>query len=543
MALLIPEEPDFESSQAERVVWEALATQLPDDAVLLHGQRLTDDRNDVEIDLLILWPGLGAVVLEVKGGVVGIENGRWYTSGSHGRNWLDRSPLEQAMVGKHTLYTYLRSRLSAVLTPVVYAAALPFSTLPRDWDVPDAPRELLFDGDQVDRLADGLATLLRKSYDPDRDDLFVPVDPTVRALRRTHEAMQNIPQWARQIEQTGDSLSMEQERLLRVLRHHARAQISGGAGSGKTHLALMKARTLVKEGKKVALMCYSRGLGRYLQLAVAQWPHDERPAFTGLFHDLPLSWGAEPGSDDDSDYWEVTLPTQLKRLADDRPRRELFDAIVIDEGQDFSSLWWEAVQSCLRNQVEGTLYAFTDEQQRLFPREGVVPIELSPFQLDENLRNSQQIADVLAHLSTEEAIVRNDAAFEVDWFDCDPADAITVADDSVEQLMDEGWEPGDIALLTTGRRHPEHKNTVDTSGYDVYWEQFFAREDVFYGHVLGFKGLERPAVVLCVNGIRDEDRAPKMLYTGVSRATTKLVVVGSSEEMARLGGQGTSATE
>ena len=543
MALLIPEEPDFESSQAERVVWEALATQLPDDAVLLHGQRLTDDRNDVEIDLLILWPGLGAVVLEVKGGVVGIENGRWYTSGSHGRNWLDRSPLEQAMVGKHTLYTYLRSRLSAVLTPVVYAAALPFSTLPRDWDVPDAPRELLFDGDQVDRLADGLATLLRKSYDPDRDDLFVPVDPTVRALRRTHEAMQNIPQWARQIEQTGDSLSMEQERLLRVLRHHARAQISGGAGSGKTHLALMKARTLVKEGKKVALMCYSRGLGRYLQLAVAQWPYDERPAFTGLFHDLPLSWGAEPGSDDDSAYWEVTLPTQLKRLADDRPRRELFDAIVIDEGQDFSSLWWEAVQSCLRNQVEGTLYAFTDEQQRLFPREGVVPIELSPFQLDENLRNSQQIADVLADLSTEEAIVRNDPAFEVDWIDCDAADAITVADDAVEQLMDEGWEPGDIALLTTGRRHPEHKNTVDTSGYDVYWEQFFAREDVFYGHVLGFKGLERPAVVLCVNGIRDEDRAPKMLYTGVSRATTKLVVVGSTEEMARLGGQGTSATE
>lgn len=538
----IPEEPDFGGSTAEKVVWDALTDQLPDDVVLIHGQRLTDDHNDVEIDLLILWPGLGAVVLEVKGGAVGIDSGTWYTESAHRRNTLRRSPVEQAMIGKHTLHKYLRNRLSAVFSPVIHAAALPYSRLPADWDVPDAPRELLFDGDQIDRLADGLASLLRKSFDPDEHDPFIPVEPTVRALRRTHEAMQNIPQWARLIASTGDALAEEQERLLRVLRHHARAQISGGAGSGKTHLALVKARSLVREGKKVALMCYSRGLGRYLQLAVAQWPREDRPAFTGLFHDLPISWGAEPGTDDDSAYWEVTLPTRLKQLADDRPRRELFDAIVIDEGQDFSSLWWEAVQSCLRNQVEGTLYVFTDEQQRLFPREGDAPIALSPFQLDENLRNSQQIAEVLAQLSTEQAITRNDPAFEVDWIDCDPDNAVAIADDAVEQLLEDGWDPGDIALLTTGRRHPEHRNTVEAAGHDVYWEQFFAREDVFYGHVLGFKGLERPAIVLCVNGVRDEDRAPKMLYTGISRATTKLVVVGSTEEMARLGGQGTSAT-
>ena len=537
----IPEEPDFGGSTAEKVVWDALTDQLPDDVVLIHGQRLTDDRNDVEVDLLLLWPGLGIAVLEVKGGAVGIENGQWYTSGSHGRSALKRSPLEQAMVAKHTLTGYLRSRLSAVLTPIIHAAVLPYSRLDAHWDVPDAPRELLFDGDQLERLGDGLATLLKKHHDPDIDDPFVPVGPTIQTLRRTHEAMQNIPQWAKLIESTGDALAEEQERLLRVLRHHARAQISGGAGSGKTHLALVKARSLVREGKKVALMCYSRGLGRYLQLAVAQWPREDRPAFTGLFHDLPISWGAEPGTDDDSAYWEVTLPTQLKQLADDRPRRELFDAIVIDEGQDFSSLWWDAVQSCLRNQVEGTLYVFTDEQQRLFPREGVAPIALSPFQLDENLRNSAQIAEVLAQLSTDEAIARNDPAFDVDWIDCDPDDAVAVADDAVERLLEEGWEPGDVALLTTGRRHPEHTNTVESSGFDVYWEQFFAREDVFYGHVLGFKGLERPAVVLCVNGIRDRDRAPKMLYTGISRATTKLVVVGSTEELAEMRGQGASA--
>ncbi|MGO1917673.1 MAG: ATP-binding domain-containing protein, partial [Brevibacterium aurantiacum] len=73
---------------------------------------------------------------------------------------------------------------------------------------------------------------------------------------------------------------------------------------------------------------------------------------------------------------------------------------------------------------------------------------------------------------------------------------------------------------------PEQRSIVETEGTSAYWDQFFATEDVFYGHVLGFKGLERPVVVLCLNGFRDPDRAVDMLYVGMSRATTKLVVVG-----------------
>jgi hypothetical protein len=39
---------------------------------------------------------------------------------------------------------------------------------------------------------------------------------------------------------------------------------------------------------------------------------------------------------------------------------------------------------------------------------------------------------------------------------------------------------------------------VVAAGVDAYWEDFFGGEDVFYGHVLGFKGLERPVIVLAV---------------------------------------------
>ena len=120
-----------------------------------------------------------------------------------------------------------------------------------------------------------------------------------------------------------------------------------------------------------------------------------------------------------------------------------------------------------------------------------------------------------------------------------PAEAaVPAADDAVDALLDEGWRPGDLALLTTQRRHPEQVNAVDVGGYAAYWDAFFAGEDVFYGHVLNFKGLERPAVVLAVNGFRQAERARQMLYTGLSRARSLLVVVGPRGLVERIGGEG-----
>ncbi len=63
-----------------------------------------------------------------------------------------------------------------------------------------------------------------------------------------------------------------------------------------------------------------------------------------------------------------------------------------------------------------------------------------------------------------------------------------------------------------------------------------ARLRPFYGHVLGFKGLERPAVVLAINGFRDEARAREMLYVGLSRARDLLVVCGDIDMIRRIAG-------
>ena len=107
-------------------------------------------------------------------------------------------------------------------------------------------------------------------------------------------------------------------------------------------------------------------------------------------------------------------------------------------------------------------------------------------------------------------------------------DPVTAGDDEAVRLLDEGWEPRDVALLVTGSRHPMQVE-LQKEGNDAYWETFWDGEDIFYGHVLGFKGLERPAVVLVCNHHDHVDRLRERIYVGLSRATDVLVVVGDAE--------------
>src|SRR6478672_11705545 len=91
--------------------------------------------------------------------------------------------------------------------------------------------------------------------------------------------------------------------------------------------------------------------------------------------------------------------------------------------------------------------------------------------------------------------------------------------------LEDGWRPEDVALLTTGTRHPVQKQ-CQAAGNAVYWDSFWDAEQVFYGHVLGFKGLERRAVVFVINEESALERSRERLYVGLSRARVQVVAYG-----------------
>ncbi|MCS6710809.1 NERD domain-containing protein [Brachybacterium sp. EF45031] len=553
MPRLIPPIPDF-ITDSERTVWEHLRSQLPANATLIAGQRLTDGTDEVEIDLLVLWPGVGVAVIEVKGGAVTVRAGEWELSAQGTTRVLRPSPPDQAQTAKHTLLRWVNHRSSRPLGRIVHLVAVPFSTLPGGWSVPNAPRSIMLDSSDLPRLAGRITRALTLHGSDHHDPLDeAQADAVVKMLRGTHRAVENHRVLSQRIEAVGNDLTREQERMIALLRYQNRAQIVGGAGSGKTHLAMIKARHLTREGHRTALLCYSRGLARHFQLLAAQWPLNERPAYVGLFHDLPVHWGADDeqahllarGGDALSPqeqretiaaFYEEHLPRALPEVAAAQPPEELFDAIVVDEAQDFADLWWDGLRVCLRDPDEGVLFVFTDAHQTVFDRTGSAPITLSPFPLDENLRSTATIARAFAPLAGAPQTPRLDEGSPVRFIACPTESAVSTADDCVDLLIEDGWEPGEIALLTTGRRHPEQRAAVELMGYDGYWDDFFANEDVFYGHVLNFKGLERSVVVLAVNGFQSPERAAHMLYVGLSRARSLLVVVGDPQEIARAAG-------
>lgn len=531
MVHLVPESPAF-TTDSEQLVWELLRDTLGPDDVLIANRRLTDENKDHEVDLLVLMPEVGALVLEVKGSSVWREDDKWWIT-RRGRP-AEIRPVDQARDAKYALRTYVerdprwgsRQRIAWA-----HGVITPFSVFDDTQDAPDLPRWALHDRGDLKNLATRLranAVGLRQGQRaPTSDDVRAIVDILNGPLATTYDVNADAEDRA----VTVDRLTQEQASVLQVTRLLKRVEVRGGAGSGKTVLALQQAKQLTRgrddqKSQRVAVLCYSLGLAEFLRREVATWHRKERPAFVGTFHDFGKQWGAPDGDRTDSAFWENELPVLMADLAAGLTDELRYDAIIVDEAQDFAETWWRPVLKALRDEEEGGLYVYSDENQRIFARFGRPPVQLIPLVLDHNLRNTKQIHESFGPLAPSRMYASGGDGTAVRFVACAADDAVAAADDVVDDLLERGWKPENVMLLTTGKRHPIQVERTSFHDQDGYWKSFWDPDEVFYGHVLGCKGLERKAVVLCVNEPEVRQRARERLYVGMSRATDELVVVG-----------------
>lgn len=100
-----------------------------------------------------------------------------------------------------------------------------------------------------------------------------------------------------------------------------------------------------------------------------------------------------------SRYYRHRLPELMRTKAAGQSQFDRFDAIVVGEGQDFAESWWSVLLAGLRHSVDGGLYVFSDEHQRVFGRQGRPSVPLLTLDLTENLRNTKQIAQTFNSLA------------------------------------------------------------------------------------------------------------------------------------------------
>lgn len=536
--LLIPEHPRFED-ESERAVWDALRSRLRDVDVLLHGVRFTDPTlGEVEIDLLVLMPDCGAAVLEVKGGHVTFADGQWRQSDATGTREIN--PVTQARNGVYALKRYLEGQPTWSRGPLRAGWLLAFPYLAVTGPMgPEARRDLIVGRDD---LPDAAGIAYDRLWSPE-SNTPLPAEGWVDAAL---DLLQGVPDAEREILartelrlRHSDNLTAAQASILDHVRNNPRIEITGSAGTGKTWLAIEQARRWAHAGERVCFVSYGRGVAEMARRAFESLPRSQQPAYVGTFHQLGYRWGVQPRPDEGSDFWTDEAPARMAEAARKLASDDRFSAFVIDEAQDFSDSWWTALLASAASDAFRLAVLRDDEQAVFSDRKGRPDLPLMSLVLDENLRNARQIVDAFRPLLNAQVKTMGGEGFPVQFIPCiaDPdalaAAVLRAADEAVMSLHDDrGWLPEHVALLTTKHRHPEQ--VLQSADKAAYWDGLWSDHHVFYSTVAGFKGLERPVVVLAVNGFHDGVDPRSVLYAGMSRARDLLVIVGAPDELATI---------
>ena len=129
------------------------------------------------------------------------------------------------------------------------------------------------------------------------------------------------------------------------------------------------------------------------------------------FHGLCKEMAQEKGFSlrrpaSEQEYNDVILPEELMDAAEQLGPQ--FDAIIVDEGQDFKETYWIALGALL--EPDGIFYVFYDDNQNLYSGADALKgiIDDDPFILPENCRNTKAIHNfvVAFHNQPDELICR-----------------------------------------------------------------------------------------------------------------------------------------
>ncbi len=558
MARMLPPDPPYwgPGTKAERLVFETLRASLPDEVTVAHGTRFLDVRQaaEGEADFLILWPDRGLLLVECKGhGVRRCKDRSWVRVDDDGEHPLGESPFEQAETCVRKLVSLLEPRLRRLFPaldgrfpfPFGHAVIFPFTRLD-DRELPlEAPRAIAWDSSDLVRLRErvegaldvygvraGRRVLLTERRDVKRflDSALLPRLDLVPTLGARLEAERSA----------FVQLTVEQRAVVDGLRDNQRLFVQGGAGTGKTVLALDAARRHAEAGRDVLLVCFTEWLAGEIQARVAELDAAPGSIRAVRFHALCLEAYSRLGLPDPTPAPDAP-PEAVGRFWNDEAPEMLFDAItqgampgwdaiVVDEGQDFAAAWWEVLEGLFRDEEQGHLAVFYDPRQDIFGRSSAVPCKTGArYTLPHAMRNTKAIARFVATLG-EAPVAPHPNCPEGDPVDVraqEPGDrARGQIANLVRDLVDrEGVDPATVAILTPhSRRHSFLAGQTALGGVPLADHPSDRAGKLLHATIGKYKGLEADVVIVADVDRTDPRSEAKALYVAASRARQRLFV-------------------
>jgi len=386
MAFIIPETIAARSGAAtrgERKVFEALRDNLPEDYLVYYNISVKGRYPD----FIIVGSDLGVVALEVKDwrldsiaavtrdGVVLREDGAECTL---------KNPVQQARKyileavdmlkrrsllsdGKHLCFGWGHGVIFPLLskkdleTPSLFGPSLEEALGPG----------VILSGD--DLAADQLLLQLRRLIPH-----WVPPLEPINALQVDEIRSVLYPEirigWGHTDSEIVRVMDREQDRLARTLGegHHL---VRGVAGSGKTVILICRARHLRARYPewRILVLCYNRVLADYLRDAIGPDPQLEVLHYhSWCWRELETVGVAIPERpelrEQLGNYWDQIIPQLLLKAHEDGCLKSgTYQAILVDEGQDFADDWYRTLLRALDPETN-SLFIALDSSQTIYKR-------------------------------------------------------------------------------------------------------------------------------------------------------------------------------
>lgn len=486
-----------------------------------------------EADVVVFHPDFGLAVFEIKAGAVEVRDGQWlYSSGLP----MKLSPFSQARRNRYALADKLKQRLGKDAVEslgITHAAWFPevrwHGPVPGT-EIPS--RSFLFDQTSLQSPEAHLQKMWRDAASvqltwskPQQQVLKELLAPDCHQLVSLSTRIDNA---VAEIHQATE----QQSAALRLLRTQNRLLIEGGAGSGKTLLAVTMAREHAALGKQVLLTCFNVNLARQLGDLVKDVPSITVKTFHDLTRDMARAAGlnyappTEPSAQ--ATFYRDECPELLLAAAETGVQK--FDSILVDEGYDFLPTWWVALEALGADGF--SWYCFYDRHQAIYlaGQEWSPPFAGTPLPLDANLRNTKPIGTLAAQLGhcPEASQYRIETGDDPQIIDCGSFDEMARQLRKIlRQLIATENIAAERIVVLSPYRHTNPKSTW-ASGLDSVTVSADVVESspgkVRVGTIPGFKGLEAEIVILTGIDGGAQKRA-EWLYVGASRAKAQLIIL------------------
>lgn len=542
MAILIPDnrtQDEFNGSNGEWELYQKLR-ELPDIFMIFHSAEWTKKKKIGvqfgEADFAIYHSEYGIICLEVKSGGIYSKDGRIYQTNRRTNQSHEISPMRQAEKSAFHFYDLLSNELRIVNKSINVYSAVWFTDV-KEVDIQGSfplkyhPGNNTFFREQMFDVEKNLISCF-KYYGVEKHEKNAKLTKVVqKILSPSFQVFPSMSSLFELNEVQFNQMTREQSYLLDYLEEQKFAAIQGGAGTGKTMLALEKARRLSEEGRKVLFLGYNKLLMDSLQTKYGYEMSDV--TFTNLDSLLTKARGARFIELQGEEREQEKL-SYLENF--DSEKTWIFEDIILDEGQDFSDEQISKLKEIALLQ-EGSFYVFYDKNQLIQQRTTLGWLENMECRLvlTFNCRNTLEIAETsAASIGLENVKVKRsvESSVKPNYHNVDNSDELLdYLESRIGSYLEQGVRTEDMVIITTKTLEKSWINNIKKI-CNVRVTNEIGTSNLLFSTSRKFKGLEASIVFLIdVDSETFSSQDNRMLfYVGASRAKNSLEIISCVEE-------------